>query len=98
MDNTVLQALRYDPQRGALLFNDVRYLLVRPETLMAFQRAAAARLGAEADALLYESGFTGGRLSAMRYRELFQLSDAETVEFMAHMGSEIGWGRMAVEH
>jgi predicted hydrocarbon binding protein len=96
MDNSILNDLRFDTTRGALLYNDVRYLLIRPETLIAFQKAAEEKLGAGADELLFAGGFTGGSLSAKKYREVFGLTDQQSVEFMAKMGTEIGWGKLAV--
>ncbi|HEX9076369.1 MAG TPA: XylR N-terminal domain-containing protein, partial [Anaerolineae bacterium] len=92
MENSILADLKFDAQRGALLYNDVRYLLIRPETLIAFQKAAEEKLGAGADQLLFAGGYTGGTLSARRYREVFGFSDEESVAFMAKMGMEIGWG------
>ncbi len=96
MDNSILSELTFDPARGALIYKDVRYLLIRPETLIAFQKAAEEKLGAGADDLLYAGGFTGGSLSAKRYREVFGLTAAQSVEFMAKMGTEIGWGKMQI--
>ncbi len=96
MDNTILANLKFDDACGALLYNDVRYLLIRPETLIAFQKAAEEKLGADADELMYAGGFTGGTLSAKRYREAFRLSDEQSVEFMAQMGTQIGWGKFSV--
>jgi predicted hydrocarbon binding protein len=98
MDNSILADLKFDAPRGALLYNDVRYLLVRPETLIAFQKAAEEKLGADADELLYAGGFTGGTLSAKRYREVFGLTETQSVEFMAKMGTEIGWGKFTVSN
>lgn len=96
MDNSILADLKFDAARGALLYKGVRYLLIRPETLISFQKAAEENLGAGADELLYAGGFTGGSLSAKRYREVFGLSDGQSVEFMAKMGTEIGWGQFVV--
>ncbi len=96
MDNSILADLKFNDARGALLYNDVRYLLIRPETLIAFQKAAEEKLGAGADELLYAGGFTGGTLSAKKYREVFGLTDAQSVEFMAKMGTEIGWGKLQI--
>jgi predicted hydrocarbon binding protein len=98
MNNSILDELKFDDARGALLYKDVRYLLIRPETLIAFQKAAEEQLGAGADDLLYAGGFTGGTLSAKKYREVFGLTDLQSVEFMANMGPEIGWGKLAVTH
>ncbi len=96
MANSILDNLTFDPARGALLYEGVRYLLIRPETLIAFQRAAEEKLGRQADEFLYAGGFTGGTLSAKKYREVFGLSDEESVRFMANMGTEIGWGRISI--
>lgn len=96
MDNSILAEMTFDSARGALLYKDVRYLLIRPETLIAFQKAAEEQLGLGADKLFYEGGFTGGTLSAKRYREVFGLSDEESVAFMAKMGMEIGWGKFEI--
>ena len=96
MENSILSDLKFDAARGALLYNDVRYLLIRPETLIAFQKAAEEKLGAGADELLYVGGFTGGTLSAKKYREAFGWTDMQSVEFMAKMGTEIGWGKMQI--
>jgi len=95
MPNQVLAELRWEGEQGALLFRDVRYLLIRPETLAAFQRAVEAEVGAaRAGDLLYAGGFTGGRLSGERYRTQLGLDRKQAVEFMCRMGTEIGWGAL----
>ncbi len=96
MNNSILADLQFDDARGALLYKDVRYLLIRPETLSSFQKAAEEQLGAGADELLYAGGFTGGTLSAKKYREVFGLTAEQSIEFMAKMGTEIGWGKFQV--
>lgn len=92
--NPILGELIYDGTAGALLYQEVRYLLIRPETLIAFQKEAEARLGIEAAGeLMYAGGFTGGRLSGQRFRQAHALSAAQAVAFMCRMGGQIGWGR-----
>ncbi len=93
MEETILEAMRHFPEEGALRFKDVRYLLIRPETLAAFQRALEDEVGpGAAGRILYPGGYTGGRLSGQKYKQVFGLSDREAVEFMCRMGGEIGWG------
>ncbi|MFQ5921573.1 MAG: V4R domain-containing protein [Anaerolineales bacterium] len=93
-DNSVLSELSYSPERGALEFKGVRYLLIRPETLRSVHQAAEGELGApKAADLFFAGGFTGGKLSGERYKQSLGLTDAEAVEFMCRMGGEIGWGR-----
>ncbi len=95
MTNSVLAELEWEPGTGALTFKEVRYLLVRPETLAQFQRAVEAEVGADRTGeLLYSGGFAGGQLSGRKYKEALGLSDREAVEFMCRMGGELGWGQM----
>ena len=97
MQNEILQNLKWDPQQGRLTFKDVRYLLIRPETLIDFQKAVEAELGVRTGELIYAGGYTGGSLSSRRYKEVFGYSDEEIVDFMCRMGGQIGWGRFEVE-
>ncbi len=83
-DNSILTELSYSPDRGALEFKGVRYLLIRPETLRSMQSSADE---------LFAGGFTGGKLSGQRYKQTLGLSNAEALEFMCRMGGEIGWGQ-----
>jgi predicted hydrocarbon binding protein len=93
MENEILQGLAWDAERGRLTFKDVRYLLIRPETLIDFQKAVEAELGERAAEMIYAGGYTGGSLSSRRYKEVFGYSDEEIVNFMCRMGGQIGWGR-----
>lgn len=89
----ILEMLTSDLEQGALHIKDVRYLLIRPETLIAIQKALEAEVGFDrAGEILYPGGFTGGRLSGERYRREFGLTEREAVAFMCRMGGEIGWG------
>lgn len=96
-ENSVLQSLEYEADAGRLSYKGVRYLLIRPETLATFQLALEAEVGPERCAdLLLAGGFTGGALSACRYRDVFGYSDHEIAGFMCRMGSEIGWGHFTL--
>lgn len=93
MNNEILDNLEWEPDAGRLSYNAVRYLLIRPETLIDFQKAAEDELANRVDDMLYAGGFTGGSLSSRRYKEVFGYSDEEIVRFMCSMGGQIGWGR-----
>jgi predicted hydrocarbon binding protein len=93
MENQILEELAFNPEKGGLFYKEVRYLLLRPETLAAFQKAAEREMGEKASEVLYESGFQGGTLSSKRFREIFGFSDEEIIRFMVKMGCQIGWGR-----
>jgi len=97
MTLSILKELNFFPDRGGLFYRDVRYLLIRPETLISFQKAIEKELGEKASQILFQSGFQGGVLSSKRYREVFKLSDEEIVHFMMQMGPQIGWGRFELE-
>lgn len=94
--NSILSALEFDPARGALIYNGVRYLLIRPETLNTFYREVEEKIGEQAHNAMHRGGFTGGSLSAKKYREVFGLDAQQSVEFMARMGTEIGWGKIEI--
>ena len=96
-DNPILDELVYDKSSGALRYKDVRYLLIRPETIAGFQKSIAQACGQAAAEKLFEGGFTGGSLSAKKFRELHHLNDQEIIEFMMTMGSQIGWGSFSLE-
>lgn len=92
-ETTILDELTYHPESGSLRYQNVRYLLIRPETLAALQTALEAEIGTQrAGEILFEAGFTGGQLSARKYKETFGFEDRQVVEFMCRMGGEIGWG------
>lgn len=96
MDNSILSKLEFDPERGALLYQGVRYLLIRPETLDMFYKAVEEKIGNSAHETMHRGGFVGGSLSAQKYREVFGLDARASVEFMARMGAEIGWGKIEI--
>ncbi|RMG48077.1 MAG: hypothetical protein D6723_15565 [Acidobacteria bacterium] len=96
MENKILRGLMWTPESGRLSFREVRYLLIRPETVVAVQKAAEEALGERAGELFYAGGFAGGSLSSRRYKEAFGYSDRQIVDFMCRMGRQIGWGRFEV--
>ncbi len=94
MTSSIVAGLVHDEGRGALHYEGVRYLLIRPETLAGFHVGLEAEVGAQrAGEILYQGGFEGGRRSGQNYRQRFGLDDEQAVAFMCRMGGEIGWGR-----
>jgi divinyl protochlorophyllide a 8-vinyl-reductase len=89
--NRVLSDLAHAP--GRLSYRGARYLLVRPETLAALQKAVEAALGERAAACLVAGGRAGGG-SALA--TLGAPAD-QAVERLLAMGGEIGWGTFALE-
>jgi predicted hydrocarbon binding protein len=96
MESAVLRDL-VDDGRGSLTYQGGRYILVRPETLVAFQKAVEGELGARTAELMARGGRTGGALSVRRYRESFGLDARGIAGFMVGMGRQIGWGNFSLE-
>lgn len=96
MRNEILDNITFDPETGAIRFKDVRYLIIRPETIMDMFRALHKTSGESAVEAFYQGGFSGGKLSSAKFRQTFNLDDRQIVEFMANMGTQIGWGKFDV--
>jgi predicted hydrocarbon binding protein len=97
VENSILDNLDYDADSGRITFKDVRYMVIRPDTVVDFQKAVEAEIGERVTEMMMAGGYTGGSRSSRRYKELFNYSDGEIVTFMCKMGGEIGWGRFEVE-
>lgn len=97
MSNSILDNLEYDAEAGRIAFKDVRYMLIRPDTVVDFQKAVEAEVGDRVAEMMMAGGYTGGSRSSKRYKEVFNYSDDEIVAFMCTMGAEIGWGKFEVE-
>lgn len=93
MVNQILEKLAFDPQSGAISFEGVRYMLVRPETIMSLFNSLEEELGERAGSFFFQGGVSGGRLSAQKFKQSLGLSNKGVVEFMMRMGTQIGWGR-----
>ncbi|MEE9115509.1 MAG: V4R domain-containing protein [Thermoplasmata archaeon] len=89
----VAEKLQFDMGEGELSFNGVRYILIRPETIVRFQKEVEKAMGERTSAAMSLGGYEGGSLSTKAYMERFDLSNKEVAEFMCNMGSQLGWGR-----
>lgn len=95
MDN-IIDRLAWDSNTGAVTFNGVRYLLIRPETLATWQEAVERHTD-RAGELVFSGGLAGGRLSGRGFAQQMGLTPRQMVDFMLDMGSQIGWGRFVLE-
>jgi uncharacterized protein len=78
---------------GVVTLNGARYLLIRPETLAALQRAVEAALGPRAG----ECFAAGGRVGGARATAALEGTTEERARRLAAMGGTIGWGQFALE-
>lgn len=97
MANSILDNIEYFENEGAIIFKDVRYMLIRPDTVVDFQKAVEAELGDRTAEMMMAGGYAGGSRSSQKYKDVFHYSDEEIVAFMCNMGREIGWGDFEVE-
>ena len=82
-----------DDGRGGLSIGGARYLLIRPETLAALQKALEAALGWEAAEYLA----TGGRAGGARATASLPGDREAREQRLVERGAALGWGRFAVE-
>ncbi len=94
MANPTVRRLRWDPARGRLVIGGIRYVLVRPETLVGAQKAVEGVLGERAGPALAAGGVAGGGASARRYREAIGRGGEDLVRRFCRTGGQIGWGRL----
>ena len=83
-----------DDGAGSLTVGGARYLLIRPETLAALQKAVEVALGRRAADCLA----AGGRAGGARATASLEGSGEERARQLVEMGGAIGWGRFALEH
>ena len=91
-ENSIINQLVYDHVAGRLAYRDIRYVIIRPETIVGFQKTIEKHSRENAREALFQGGYQGGYLSAKKFKEMQNLSDTETIGFMMTMGAEIGWG------
>ena len=91
-ENSIIDQLVYDSASGRLTYKDIRYVIIRPETIVGFQKTIEQHNREGARDALFQGGYQGGYLSAKKFKETQNLSDTETIGFMMAMGAEIGWG------
>jgi uncharacterized protein len=78
---------------GVVTLNGARYLLIRPETLAALQKAVESALGPRAAECLV----AGGRAGGARATAALQGTTEERARRLAAMGATIGWGEFTLD-
>lgn len=86
--NFVFDNLKFDKQKGELSFNGIRYLLIRPETIIGIQKNTR-----EAEKAFFKGGFEGGSRTAKKLNNS-RLVPEEVVRSMCKMGTCLGWGKL----
>ncbi|MBI2524858.1 MAG: hypothetical protein HYV93_02635 [Candidatus Rokubacteria bacterium] len=82
-----------DDGHGRLLYRGSRFLLIRPETLVAVQRAVETAAGSGAA----ECFAAGGRVGGARAAAAVAGDARGRLDLLVKMGRELGWGEFGVE-
>ena len=91
VENNILNQIAFEP--GRLTHGKNRFMLIRPETLVAFQKAVERETGAERCAgMMMAGGMAGGTKSSEQFRDKKEIDEEEIVRSMCRMGMELGWG------
>ncbi len=96
MAEQISENLHFDSENGILSFKGIRYILIRPETIVQFQKEVEMVMGDRTSFAMSKGGYEGGSLSTKRYKEEFELSNEAVVHYMCNMGSQLGWGAFKV--
>jgi hypothetical protein len=72
--NSIIDQLVYDSPSGALTYRDVRYVVIRPETIIGFQKTIEKHDLKGARDALFQGGYQGGYLSAKKFKCLNMIS------------------------
>jgi len=88
----LLRRLAHDG-RGGFRHGNVRFLLIRPETLVGVQQAVERALGARAAVCFVEGGRAGG---ARALRSIVGSAE-ERARALTMMAADLGWGTLTVE-
>ena len=92
-NNHIKNNLEYSEDKGLLTYKGIRYLILRPETIMTMYKKLRAKYGSDVDFHFFEGGYEGGRLSSQKYKDNFGLNEIDLINFTLKTGREIGWGR-----
>ena len=65
---------------------------------MGFFKAVVKELGSKAGELAFSGGYLGGAASTAAYKDKFNLSNQEILDYMCNMGGQLGWGSFNVEN
>lgn len=93
--NRFLGGMTFSAGRGEMSFNGLRYMLIRPETLVRFQKAVDGEIGARTAELMAAAVREVGESIGDRYRAAGQ-SPAEALASMAASAAELGWASFEV--
>jgi predicted hydrocarbon binding protein len=93
--NRFLGGMAFSAADGEMSFNGLRYMLIRPETLVRFQKAVDREIGPRTADLMASAVREVGESIGDRYRAAGR-APAEALQSMAASAAELGWASFEV--
>lgn len=95
--NQILDSLTYDPERGTLALQGIRYILLSPNVLAETQKGVEESLGQETRAIFARAATAEGTVLASRFRDVFGYPPDQVLSAVAFVLSESGFGLVVPE-
>jgi predicted hydrocarbon binding protein len=95
--NQILDSLSYDPERGVLALQSVRYILLPPSVLAEIQKGVEESLGRETQSIFAQAAAAEGTVLASRFRDVFGYPPDQVLSGVAFLLSESGFGLVVPE-
>ena len=92
--NETIAHLMFSPENAELLYNNIRYILIRPETLVRFQKLVEESLGPMTSDLMFKAAYDIGAAIGRRLMERAELSQQEMIISMLNSANELGWAKL----
>jgi predicted hydrocarbon binding protein len=95
--NQILDSLTYDPERGTLALQSLRYVLLSPNVLADIQKSVEESLGHETRTIFAQAAAAEGTILASRFRDVFGYPPEQVLSAIAFLLSESGFGLVVPE-
>jgi predicted hydrocarbon binding protein len=82
---------------GVIKQGDLRYLLVRPDTLANIQKGVEDRLGSKSSEYLYTAGASWSMGVLQRLKQALAEDDQELLRLFCEHATSLGWGEWRLE-
>lgn len=95
--NKIVTELLFFPEKAELLYNNIRYILIRPETLIGFQKLVEAELGPMTAELMFKAAYDVGSSIGRRLIDGPARSLREMITSMLDAANELGWAKLSLK-
>lgn len=93
--NRILNGLKFSSEKSELRYKVNRYILIRPETFVRFQKNVEEVLGpATTSEMMLSAVYDIGLRIGKHFKQHPELSRTETVRSMLESASELGWAKL----